>query len=1013
MGKEEIMVKKNLLRSLSVVMACMMAVMTVACGKNTAVVEDAYAATSEVVETKEEQDLEKALLANASAGSSEETGKVETVYVTANASGAVNDVIVSEWLKNAGADSEIADKTELKDIVNVKGKESFTDNGDGTLTWNADGSDIYYQGTTDKELPVDIKITYTLDGKEISPEELAGKSGNVTIRFEYDNKAKQTVDVDGKEIEVYTPFAMVSGMMLDAGKFANVKVSNGKVISDGGNYVVMGVALPGLKESLNISDEKWDELENGDDLETKLSNSFEISAFTTDFELGMTITMASSDILSDFGLSDLSDSDKIEDLKDDMGQLSDGSTKLVDGSKELKDGTTKLSDGSNQLFDGSKKLYDGTVELYDGTTQLANGSAELSNGSAQLYNGTTQLASGANQLHGGTSKLSSGTQTLADGAGKLYDGSKTLYDGVVSYTDGAAKVNQGAGQLASGTKQLKSGSETLVSSLATAESGAGSLAEGAKAVSEGTTLLANTLTQKMDEMNGGLSQKRACLSAARAYLTDEAEWNEAAAAGFNMVKEGLTKDMIDQLKAGYQMTVAGANNAADMVGGLQSKLQETSVSMEENYGENDAEAEGGEVIKEDVADVENVENSDNNDEVNSSDVNNEAGNDASDSSQYSGSESFGSYDEYQEYLALKAQIETLQQKQSELEAKAQELQTAKATLEQQAAVLEAGKTELEKKAQELQAGKETLEKKAKELQAGKEKLEKYAPLLTMLQSEETMSALSGLSQLPAGVDAAKQYGQLLGALDAAIASIDQTVGTMSSMSSQFGAIGELTKGASQLYQGSVSLADGITKIHAGAATLDAGIGQVNTGASTLAAGSSELVSNNEKLRNGAKDLTSGAGQLSNGAVELKNGASELDAGAAKLADGVGQVNDGAAKLSSGASQLSDGAVKLSNGANELKNGAKDLSDGAGQLNDGITELDNGVSKLLDGVKKLDEEGIQKLYEAFDGDLTEFADKLTAIQKAGSSYTSFAGSNDAENSSVKFIIKTAGVKAKDI
>ncbi len=329
------MIRKNLLRSLSVIMATMMAVMTVACGSN-------KVSTNEVTQpqTQTEAALEESVVKHTPiSGTENDADKVETVYVTATANGAVNDVIVSEWLKNATASTELKDSTQLKDIVNVKGSETFTDNGDGTLTWDADGSDIYYQGTTDKELPVTMKITYTLDGKEISPEELAGKSGRVTMRFDYENNAKQTIDVKGKEIEVYTPFAVVSGMMLDSDKFENVEITNGKVISDGGNYVVMGVAVPGLKESLDISDEKWDELEDGDEIKEKLSNSFEISADTNDFELGMTITMASSDILSDFGMSDLTDSDKISNLKDDMSELNDGSTKLVDGAKELKDGT--------------------------------------------------------------------------------------------------------------------------------------------------------------------------------------------------------------------------------------------------------------------------------------------------------------------------------------------------------------------------------------------------------------------------------------------------------------------------------------------------------------------------------------------------------------------------------------------------------------------------------------------------------------------------------------------------
>ena len=244
------MIRKNLMKTLTVVMAAMLAVMTVACGASTT--KD----TTTAIETQAPEDkaLENTIvdMATRAGGATTDAGKVETVYVTANANGEVGDVIVSEWLKNADASKEIKDSTQLKDIVNVKGSETFTESPDGTVVWDAEGADIYYQGTTEKELPVNMKITYTLNGKEISPEELAGKSGKVTIRFDYENKDKKTVNVDGKDIEVYTPFAMVSGMMLDSDKFANVEVSNGKVISDGGKIVVMGVAVPGLKESLDI-----------------------------------------------------------------------------------------------------------------------------------------------------------------------------------------------------------------------------------------------------------------------------------------------------------------------------------------------------------------------------------------------------------------------------------------------------------------------------------------------------------------------------------------------------------------------------------------------------------------------------------------------------------------------------------------------------------------------------------------------------------------------------------------
>ncbi|MEE3495137.1 MAG: hypothetical protein VZR06_08250, partial [Butyrivibrio sp.] len=427
------MIRKKLIKSLSLALATMLAIMTVACGakENDSAADTANA---EISTTAEEDKLTDSLAK--SIGSSDDAGKVETVYVNADASGAANDIIVSEWLKNDGS-AEIADKTELKDIVNVKGDETFKDNGDGTLTWNAKGSDIYYQGVTDKKLPVNMKITYTLDGKEIKPEDLAGKSGKVTIRFEYENTDKQTVDVDGKEIDVFTPFVMMSGMKLDGDKFSNVEVSNGKVISDGGNFIVMGVAVPGLKDSLDISEDKWEELDD-EELEKKLGNSFEISADTTDFELGMTITMASSDILSDFGMSDLAGSDKIDNLKDNMDKLNDGSSALVDGSKELKNGTGELRNGVSDL-------YDGTKEFKDGTKELLNGTGKLSGGMKDFYSGIVKYTNGAHDLRNGTAALEEGITAAKDGSSTLRKGMED------------AKLVENANALAKGTETMDNG----------------------------------------------------------------------------------------------------------------------------------------------------------------------------------------------------------------------------------------------------------------------------------------------------------------------------------------------------------------------------------------------------------------------------------------------------------------------------------------------------------------------------------------------------------------------------
>ena len=123
--------------------------------------------------------------------------KDETVYVLTGADGSVKKIIVSDWLKNELGSASVADKSDLSDIENVKGDESYTINGDNMTVWDAQGNDIYYQGNIQKELPVGLSVRYYLDGKSVSPEELKGKSGKVTIRFDYENRQYETVQING------------------------------------------------------------------------------------------------------------------------------------------------------------------------------------------------------------------------------------------------------------------------------------------------------------------------------------------------------------------------------------------------------------------------------------------------------------------------------------------------------------------------------------------------------------------------------------------------------------------------------------------------------------------------------------------------------------------------------------------------------------------------------------------------------------------------------------------------
>ncbi|MDE7063302.1 MAG: hypothetical protein K2O73_08680, partial [Lachnospiraceae bacterium] len=293
-------------------------------------------------EDQEEREILKKQLNNmVTAEKQEETiGKEETVYMMADANGNVEKTIVSDWLKNPDHADTLQDASDLKDITNVKGKESFTQDGE-RLTWEAKGSEIFYQGTTDKEAPVTQAVTYYLDGQEISPQELAGKSGRVTIRFDYTNHEKTVETVNGKACDIYAPFSVVTGMILNE-DFTNVEVTNGKVMADGKHTVVVGIAMPGLKESLGVEEEDFEE-------EVTIPDYVEVSADVENFELSMTVTVASCDLLSQMNVNgslDLSSlSDTIDKMSDASGQLAEGSSELAEGLDTLQSSLEQFSTG--------------------------------------------------------------------------------------------------------------------------------------------------------------------------------------------------------------------------------------------------------------------------------------------------------------------------------------------------------------------------------------------------------------------------------------------------------------------------------------------------------------------------------------------------------------------------------------------------------------------------------------------------------------------------------------------
>ena len=348
-------------------------------------------------EGKESEDENQETTINASAEA--ETSKDETVYVLAGADGTVQKIIVSDWIKNAMAADSLEDKTELSDIENIKGDESFTLGGDNSCVWDAQGNDIYYQGNIEKELPVQMSVCYTLDGQAIAPEALAGQSGHVTIRFDYQNMQYEEVLLDGKTEKIYVPFTMLTGMLLDTEVFRNVTISNGKLINDGDRIAVVGIAFPGLQEDLAISKEKLD-----------IPDYVEISADVENFEMGMTMTLATTEL---FGAID-SDKLDLHELSDAMAELTDAMDQLMDGSSQLYDGLCTLLEKSGDLVSGINKLAEGAAQLKAGAESLDSGAAQLQAGTAQLSSGLNTLDANSSSLNGGARQVFSSLLSMAN-----------------------------------------------------------------------------------------------------------------------------------------------------------------------------------------------------------------------------------------------------------------------------------------------------------------------------------------------------------------------------------------------------------------------------------------------------------------------------------------------------------------------------------------------------------------------------------------------------------------------
>lgn len=783
--------------------------------------------------------------------------KEETVYVNADATGNSDEVTVSDWLKNSGSVSgNLTDESILKEIKNVKGDETFTENGD-QLTWNTAGEDIYYQGTTDKELPVSVKLTYFLDGKEVKPDELKGKSGHLKIQVQYANNEKKTVTVDGKEEEVYTPFIMMTGMILPNETFSNVTIDNGKVISDGSRNIVVGFGMPGLKDSLDLDEETTKEAE---DKGVTIPENFEMEADVTDFTMSSTFTVALTDLLDDMDMDNIID---VDSLKDSLNELEDAALELVSGSGTLADGASTLADGVSSYTAGADELNAG-IQKYLGSNGELNGSVtEYVNGVGKVVKGVKDYTSGTNALANGVTSYVVGEQKIAAGAAQLSQLSKgleqvqTAVDTLSKAADGKGEATDdlviAANQLAAGTKQLQAvlGSEEVTALLTQVN---GMVTTGNELISATESLSASLQTgiaTPVANIAAALTGMETQLNAINTQLGTLQSDCETAVADVN----AKITDYNTKVDAAQAAANTSKTQIANAISALQVQLNATTDESVRDQ------------ISTAITALQNAQTA-------ADGLNN-----------------------VQKASAITVSVPTFDL--SAITSGAATLQTNLKTFKETAAALQQQLPEMQKKLDAIAAAKDSLPS---------DSISQLTASVTQLN--QGMQGLNtGLGTLSGGL------GQLNTSVQAQFPTAIQGITELNGGFMQLGSYNtSLLSGAEKLKGSSSTLA-------AGAGTLQSGTNQLASGLNTLgsqmSAGAAKLSANSNALREGASSLSEGAKKLADGMDQFdKEGTSKLKS---TVEDEFGDVLDRLKALTSddctyntfsGKDSKMDGSVKF-------------------------------------------------------------------------------------------------------
>lgn len=958
--------------------------------------------------------------------------KEETVYINTEADGTVKEITVSEWLKNSGkaSGSLIRDVSDLTDIRNTKGDEEYTQNGKN-LTWENDGKDIHYEGKTEKDIPVTVKFTYELDGREISPDDLAGRSGHLKIHVTYQNNMKTTRKVNGKSAELYSPFMMITGMILSTDHFSNVTVDNGKVVEDDSRNIVLGIAMPGLKESLDLSEDMEDDIAVPED--------FTMEADVTECEMTSSFTVAMTDVLDEVDLDDL---DSIDDLEDSISKMTKAASKLSKGARSLYEGTDTLNskyrefdEGIATLAEGASSLSSGAAKLNSGVETLAGGADALSSGASQLLQGVSAYTAGAGSLTAGVKQYVSGVATLNNSMPKLTEGVNSYTKGVDTYVSGGSRLADGVSSYVAGTLTL---TDNVKKYIQAADGVTGNMVQYLKGM--------ESLLNSMDKLVPGLGEAlENTEKAVRQVQSLSSSINAEALGSISGDTEDYTKN-VSAYNTRVQSYVEGVEQLVQKLSVLKDQIStaegaETSEASEAARSAVDtlkrdadtmntqAEAIDGWIAGQgaEQADTSAVD----------SGISGIKDNLSAAESALSGID-YSTMDEGTKaavQVALGA-VQAAKSSADSVDISSLKNQSADTTqLENAADTLKAAAAESSRESEKVQAASDSfgsLENTAaslgtvmSSLQETLDGLDKEAQALTAeggsVKADGNSLSDTGkqLSDTMAGIkESFTALGKELPEIQKGISGLKDTADTLSRANEEIQNRyeDELAEGSIRLQKAAGNLTEAGKGITSGITSLQ---GKKNGNAKSLKNGAASLKKAERSLTSGSKQIREAIQKLRSGIQTLSANSSKLTEGADKLSVSGGQLNTGADKLASGAGTLASGTRSLKSGTSALSSGTDSLQSGADKLKDASTQVQEGISKLSSGAKSLSDgqsefykKGIKKLDDAVNKDLKDVIDRFKALKSEEVSCSSFTSRADGMDGSVKFIYETEPIEVSE-